>query len=784
VSALLLALLGVEVVNVVDGGDNTSGTKALAGSDAVITLGAYATAVKVDASGLDAGTGAAAETLTLTANGATKAITAIGGAAADTINMTGATGNNVIDGGAGNDAITAGSGIDNINGGSGDDSITFAAGLLTGDDTVAGGDGVNTLNVSTVEGDVAFLNVSGIQTLNAAASATIVIGTKAQASGINKVTATAATDNTIDASSFTSGLTFDTNDGTDSLLGGTGSDTFVFAGTTNLTAADVIKASTGTDSIRLDNGSATTGIGAAVTVGLGVITGVESITVNDLGALDTNGDVSVTFGAAYAQTSVTVDGSQLDLGETLTVDANANASTEVVSLIGGAGADTLTGGAANDNIQGGSGSDNLVGNGGNDTIDTGSGNNVVDGGAGNDTITGGSGNDSLTGGADSDVINGGAAADTLVGGAGADNLTGGDGVDVFKFTAASESTNLSTDTVADFTRGTDLLDLQIAGQTVRFVGSASTGFDAQTLLASGVAGGQVVFDKSTSSVWMDTNGDGTLDSNDLKITLTNVTDFAASDLLGNAPALALASDTGSSNTDGITSTAAGLVFTGINTASSTVEVFDDLNNDGLMNTGEKLGNATVTTTTWTFTNAGALAAGSHNIRSLETTKAGTVLTSSSAKTVVVDATAPVAAAATTFSGDNNATITTAEGAAGFVITGTREAGATVTIAGQVVTTPTDTTWSTTISPASVVGFGQGAENLTVVSTDTAGNATNATVALTVAVTGAAAATDLNTLMRQQQQLLMQLTLHQLVVQQQLLKQLRLLLALLVQLITQ
>ena len=737
---------GIEMVNVVDGGDNTSGTKALAGSDAVINLGAYATAVKVDASGLDAGTGAAAETLTLTANGASKAITVIGGAAADTIDLTGATGNSVIDGGAGNDGITAGNGIDNINGGAGNDNITFAANMLTGDDTVAGGEGDNTLNVSAVAGDVAFLNVTGIRTLNAAATGAIVIGTKAQASGISKVTAAAATDNTIDASSFSSGVTFDTKDGTDSLLGGTGDDTFVFAGS-NLAGTDVIKAGSGTDTIRLDNGSATTGFGAAVTATVGGITGVESITVNDLGALDTNGDVSITFDAAYAQTSITVDGSALDAGETLTVDASANtaataATAEVVTLIGGAGADTLTGGAANDNIQGGAGNDNLSGNAGNDTIDTGAGNNTVDGGAGNDIIAGGSGNDSLAGGANNDSINAGAGNDILVGGAGADQLTGGDGVDIFKYTAQSESTNSTYDTVTDFVRGTDLMDLQSTGLAVQFKGSASTGFEAQALLITG-APGQVVFDKSSNSLWMDVDGDGVLNTSDLKVVLSGVTDFAASDLYANAPDLAAADDSGSSNSDNITNNTTALTFTGINTASSTVEVFDDADNDGVMDTGEKLGDATVTATAWTYD--ATLAAGTHNIRSIETTSAGTALAASPATTVTVDTTAPVAAAATTYSGDNNTTITAAEGAAGFVITGTRETGATVTIAGQVVSNPTATTWSTTISPASVVGFGQGAESLTVVSTDVAGNVTNATVNLTVAVTGTVAATDLNTL---------------------------------------
>ena len=59
----------------------------------------------------------------------------------------------------------------------------------------------------------------------------------------------------------------------------------------------------------------------------------------------------------------------------------------------------------------------------------------------NDTIYGGSGNDSITGGG------------------GADHLWGGSGNDTFVFTAASDSSSNTLDTIHDFHHGFDKIDV-------------------------------------------------------------------------------------------------------------------------------------------------------------------------------------------------------------------------------------------------------------------------------------------------------------------------------------
>ncbi len=74
---------------------------------------------------------------------------------------------------------------------------------------------------------------------------------------------------------------------------------------------------------------------------------------------------------------------------------------------------------------------------------------------GNSVVSMGGGNDYFVGGMGGDNVNGGKGSDWLAGGAGNDLLTGGEGADRFIF-----ATGTGRDTVADFTVGTDLIDLQ------------------------------------------------------------------------------------------------------------------------------------------------------------------------------------------------------------------------------------------------------------------------------------------------------------------------------------
>ena len=120
-------------------------------------------------------------------------------------------------------------------------------------------------------------------------------------------------------------------------------------------------------------------------------------------------------------------------------------------------------------------------------------------GSGNDTLTGNEAANRLESGTGNDTLSGMGGNDTLVGGAGTDSLAGGDGNDVFLFQSNADSAvGPGRDTVLDFTRGSDKIDLS-ALNAAKFVG---------TQLFSGEAG-QVryaTFDGATI-VELDSNGD-------------------------------------------------------------------------------------------------------------------------------------------------------------------------------------------------------------------------------------------------------------------------------------
>jgi Ca2+-binding RTX toxin-like protein len=132
------------------------------------------------------------------------------------------------------------------------------------------------------------------------------------------------------------------------------------------------------------------------------------------------------------------------------------------------------------------------------------------------TFVGGAGDDKLTTGAGNDSINGGAGNDTLIGNAGADMLTGGDGADTFHFNAVTDSQGVTVDTITDFLSGTDTIDLNaVTGGTGNFIGDAN-GYGA-VLTSLTHHAGDAVYDTSTSTLYVDVDGSGTLDNADMAI---------------------------------------------------------------------------------------------------------------------------------------------------------------------------------------------------------------------------------------------------------------------------
>lgn len=183
-----------------------------------------------------------------------------------------------------------------------------------------------------------------------------------------------------------------------------------------------------------------------------------------------------------------------------------------------------------------SGNDLFFGNKYADYIETGTGNDAANGGGGNDTLLGQNGNDTLRGIIGTDLLIGGAGNDSLIGGAGADTLLGGTGSDRFVFYFTTESPSpADCDTLLDFTRGSDLIDLRTIDAFART--SANDAFVFRGTAAFGKStAGEVnfkTFDNSGTAndytmVYLDTDADT---ASEAAIRLTGLYALRASDFL-------------------------------------------------------------------------------------------------------------------------------------------------------------------------------------------------------------------------------------------------------------
>ncbi len=139
-------------------------------------------------------------------------------------------------------------------------------------------------------------------------------------------------------------------------------------------------------------------------------------------------------------------------------------------------------------------------------------------GSGNDVLTGNDAANRLDAGAGNDTLFGGAGDDILIGGAGMDSLNGGGGADTFRFGAGDSGVGFGRDTITDFQKGADKIDL--AGAST-FIGSGLfTGSAGQVRYAS--TSDQTVIE-------LDSNGDRI---SDLQIILSGAVQLDFSDFIG------------------------------------------------------------------------------------------------------------------------------------------------------------------------------------------------------------------------------------------------------------
>lgn len=318
-------------------------------------------------------------------------------------------------------------------GGAGNDTIHYSGmNAVAGLRQLSGGNGVDTLNMSTVITDQNINLVTGDTNFPSEVLTgfeNIILG-----SGNDTVTGTAGA-NLIDTGNGDD--TIAAGDGNDTILAGAGNDTIDAGGgddiieagagndviiSTNLSGADRIFAGSGNDTIT-SSGEATVFAEAGDDT---VFAGLGSAEILDGGlGIDTLNttlfSLSYTVNLATGLTSLT---GELFTNFEYIISGNGNDT-----LFGTSGDNVMSGRGGNDRILGYAGDDFLQGENGNDILNGGDGKDLLDGGGGSDQIFGGTGADDIIGAAGNDLLEGQTGNDGIVGGAGNDILRGGDGDD-------------------------------------------------------------------------------------------------------------------------------------------------------------------------------------------------------------------------------------------------------------------------------------------------------------------------------------------------------------------
>lgn len=385
-----VSLVSGSVTNTVNtlGGAAVGSTVEISGDQDLVISNALADSVTT----ISAGSATGAVTLTTGANGTTVTT----GSGNDVI--TGGNGNDVISTGAGDDTITSGSGFDNVNGGAGNDRIEFDGAAFGSPDTVAGGDGTDTivLTANATYADSDFRNVTGVEIITASGNQGLVVDFNANADAASVSTisgAGAGNDNITIGSAFDNALRVNL---------GTGDDTVVAASTSNVAltvsaAAAAIDANDALTGGNLSGDVIRLSAGGTATFG-GAVTKFETIEVVAGSTADADIVINMNDNMIAGANSITINATGLaNSNATLTLVSGESNTNATLNVTGGAGADTITGGSEKSNFAGGAGND--VFKFASSVLDA---NDTVDGGDGTDTIQL---TDNTGGYADSDFTN-------------------------------------------------------------------------------------------------------------------------------------------------------------------------------------------------------------------------------------------------------------------------------------------------------------------------------------------------------------------------------------------
>lgn len=412
-----------------------------------------------------------------TITGTVQSDTINGGRGDDVLN--GGDGDDILNGDDGNDTLNGGAGNDTLNGGLGDDRFIFINGEVTGN--IDGGDGIDTVDASN--GGSITLDLSANFLHNGVVNTITNVENVRGSAFIDSITGN-DDDNVIEGGA-----------GGDTLNGGLGTDTLSYAGSAGFVTVTLDGASSDNDAAGDTNSGFENLIGSGFD---DVLTGNadDNVITGGSGADTIDGD----GGVNTADYSGSADGVTVDLaaGTGTDGDAQGDSLSNIQSLIGSSGDDTLLGSATQVQISGGDDNDIILtgsnatsgaffGEAGDDTLGYSfdglnrtlnlGGVLIFDGGDGTDTfsfdnfgenysvdlatgvytrllnglqyaalsdienIIAGRGNDTLIGNDEINNLSGGSGNDIISGGLGADILSGGDGIDTLDYSA--ETGNLT-----------------------------------------------------------------------------------------------------------------------------------------------------------------------------------------------------------------------------------------------------------------------------------------------------------------------------------------------------